>query len=58
LPAGLTEVGGTLSFGVSGNFILSAVKTVQPALAKFYDGLSDEQKARFNTLRSVAKPVG
>jgi hypothetical protein len=30
----------------------SAVSTVQPALAKFYDGLSDEQKARFNTLRA------
>ena len=30
----------------------SAVTTVQPALAKFYDGLSDEQKARFNTLRA------
>jgi LTXXQ motif family protein len=29
----------------------SAVTTVQPALAKFYDGLSDEQKARFNSLR-------
>jgi hypothetical protein len=38
--------------------MLDAVKTVQPALAKFYDGLSDEQKARFNTLRSAAKPVG
>jgi hypothetical protein len=38
--------------------MLAAVKTVQPALAKFYDGLSDEQKARFNALRSAAKPVG
>jgi hypothetical protein len=38
--------------------MLDAVRTVQPALVKFYDGLSDEQKARFNTLRSVAKPVG
>jgi hypothetical protein len=26
---------------------LSALKTVQPPLAKFYDSLSDEQKARF-----------
>jgi len=42
-----------------------AVTTVQPALVKFYDGLSDEQKARFNSLRSgpggsspaVARPV-
>jgi hypothetical protein len=38
--------------------MLGAVTTVQPVLAKFYDGLSDEQKARFNTLRSAAKPVG
>ena len=30
--------------------MLEAVKTVQPALTKFYDGLTDEQKARFNTL--------
>jgi hypothetical protein len=29
------------------------VKTVQPALTKFYDGLTDEQKARFNTLGSL-----
>ena len=28
--------------------------SVQPALAKFYDGLSDEQKARFNSLRADA----
>src|SRR5215472_2386811 len=32
----------------------SAVTTVQTALAKFYDGLSDEQKARFNSLRADA----
>jgi hypothetical protein len=32
---------------------LAAVKTVQPALTKFYDELSDEQKARFNALRTV-----
>jgi LTXXQ motif family protein len=32
----------------------NAVITVQPALMKFYDGLSDEQKARFNSLRSAA----
>ena len=32
----------------------SAVTTVQPALTKFYDGLSDEQKARFNSLRADA----
>jgi hypothetical protein len=34
----------------------SAVTTVQPVLTKFYDGLSDEQKARFNSLR--ADPAG
>jgi len=33
---------------------LAAVKTVQPALVKFYNSLSDEQKARFNSLRSAA----
>jgi LTXXQ motif family protein len=36
---------------------LSAVKSVQPALAKFYNSLSDEQKARFNSMRS-ARPLG
>jgi hypothetical protein len=30
--------------------MLEAVRTVQPALTKFYEALSDEQKARFNTL--------
>ena len=28
----------------------AAVKTVRPALADFYSSLTDEQKARFNTL--------
>jgi LTXXQ motif family protein len=37
---------------------LSAVKTMQPALAKFYDSLSDEQKARFNWLRSTSRQTG
>ena len=37
---------------------LAAVKTVQPALAKFYDSLSDEQKTRFNSLRSASRPAG
>jgi LTXXQ motif family protein len=37
---------------------LAAVRTVQPALTKFYDSLSDEQKARFNSLRSSSRPVG
>jgi hypothetical protein len=30
---------------------LTAVNTVEPALIKFYDLLSDEQKARFNSLQ-------
>jgi hypothetical protein len=37
---------------------LDAVRAVQPALAKFYDSLSDEQKARFNSLRSASRPMG
>jgi hypothetical protein len=37
---------------------LAAVKTAQPALAKFYNSLSDEQKARFNSLRSAPRPTG
>jgi len=37
---------------------LGAVRSVQPALAKFYDSLTDEQKARFNSLRSVSRPMG
>jgi hypothetical protein len=30
--------------------MLQAVGTVQPALADFYNSLSDDQKARFNTM--------
>jgi hypothetical protein len=37
---------------------LNAVRTVQSPLVKFYDGLTDEQKARFNSLRSASRPVG
>jgi len=37
---------------------LGAVKTVRPPLAKFYNSLSDEQKARFNSLRSASRPAG
>jgi LTXXQ motif family protein len=33
--------------------MLEAVKTVQPALIKFYDSLTYEQRARFNTLGST-----
>ena len=31
--------------------MLQALDTVQPALAKFYNSLSDEQKARFDRLQ-------
>jgi hypothetical protein len=37
---------------------IGAVKTVRPALTKFYDSLSDEQKARFKSLRSASRSVG
>jgi hypothetical protein len=37
---------------------LRAVKTVYPPLAKFYNSLSDEQKARFNSLRAASRPTG
>ena len=37
---------------------LGTVKTVGPALGKFYNSLSDEQKARFNSLRSASRPTG
>jgi hypothetical protein len=37
---------------------IDAVRTVQPVLTKFYDGLTDEQKARFNSLRSSSRPTG
>jgi hypothetical protein len=30
--------------------MLDAIDTVRPALAKFYDSLSDEQKAHFNIM--------
>lgn len=30
--------------------MLAAVRTIRPALADFYGALSDEQKARFNTV--------
>ena len=37
---------------------LGAVKTMQPALVRFYDMLSDEQKARFNALRPAGGEQG
>jgi len=35
----------------------AAVKTVRPALASFYGSLTDEQKARFNTLGPPPQPA-
>ncbi|HEX3505909.1 MAG TPA: Spy/CpxP family protein refolding chaperone [Xanthobacteraceae bacterium] len=43
-PARLAAVGNRL------NAMLQAVETVRPALSGFYDSLSDDQKARFNTM--------
>ena len=38
------------------NAMLTAAKTIQPALEEFYGSLSYEQKARFNTLdRELAR---
>jgi hypothetical protein len=37
---------------------LTAVKSVESALTKFYELLSDEQKARFNALRNVGRSQG
>ena len=37
---------------------LGTLKTVGPALVKFYNSLSDEQKARFNSLRSASNRAG
>jgi LTXXQ motif family protein len=34
------------------------VNSVEPALTKFYGDLTDEQKARFNSLRSTTRPLG
>jgi hypothetical protein len=49
----LTPVGRTEAIEQRLAGTLTAMKTVEPALTKFYDLLSDEQKARFNALRSV-----
>jgi LTXXQ motif family protein len=48
----LTPTGRVVAMQQRLEAMLDAVKTVQPALTKFYDGLTDEQKARFNTLGS------
>jgi len=49
----LTPVGRTEAMEQRLAGTLTAVKTVEPALTKFYDLLSDEQKARFMALRTV-----
>jgi hypothetical protein len=54
----LTPVGRTQAMERRLASTLSAVKTLEPALATFYDQLSDEQKARFNTLHTVDRPQG
>ena len=38
--------------------MLLALSLVQPPLQKFYDGLSDEQKARFNVIAPEAEATG
>ena len=53
----LTPTGRVEAMGERLDATLGAVKTVQPALAKFYNSLSDEQKARFNSLRSASRPA-
>lgn len=47
----LTPVGRLDAMAKRLQAMLDAVRTVRPALAKFYASLSDEQKARFNVLR-------
>jgi hypothetical protein len=54
----LTPVGRTAAMEGRLAATLTAVKTVEPVLTKFYDMLSDEQKARFNALRSVPRSQG
>src|SRR5712691_4408320 len=54
----LTPTGRTEAMEKRLDAMLAAVRTVQPALAKFYDALSDEQKARFNSLRMASRPQG
>jgi hypothetical protein len=36
----------------------AAVKTIEPALKDFYASLSDEQKARFNVIRTLSATGG
>jgi hypothetical protein len=51
----LTPTGRLVAMEQRLDAMLQALGTVQPALAKFYDLLSDEQKARVNRLS--AHPV-
>ena len=46
----LTPTGRLAAMGDRLNSMLQALDRVQPALVKFYDSLSDEQKARFDRL--------
>ena len=46
----LTPPGRLEAMAVRLEAMLQALKTVQPALERFYNSLSDEQKARFNQL--------
>jgi LTXXQ motif family protein len=54
----LTPVGRVEAMEQRLDVTLGAAKTLQPALAKFYDLLNDEQKARFNALRSTGGEQG
>ena len=54
----LTPVGRTEAMEQRLAATLTAVKSVESALTKFYELLSDEQKARFNALRSVGRSQG
>ena len=54
----LTPVGRTAVMEQRLAGTLAAVKTVEPALTKFYDLLSDEQKARFNAMSTVSQSQG
>jgi LTXXQ motif family protein len=52
----LTPIGRLESMEKRLDAMLQAAALVQPALDEFYAGLSNEQKARFNTLPQVASP--
>jgi hypothetical protein len=52
--ASLTPTGRLAAMEQRLQAMLQALDTVQPALARFYDSLSDEQKAQFNRLSRAA----